>query len=359
MRVCIFSLDPNINRIDIGAGKERTLVEERLLSLAAEAGEIAVITPDWRGGKLLQFFRMWIRARRIFREKKFDLISVQDTAYLALLAFVLARQFKIPFEAQVHGFEKFFGLRKIIAGFVLRRADKIRAVSERLKKLLESRFKIHESRIYELPVYAQVATPSHLNSFGVLPLRKGRDEEKSDFVFLMVGRLVTIKNISLAINAFVKIAKEFPDARLQIVGSGPELHNLMAQVKRLSLGERVSFEGKQENTSDFYQNADAFLFTSDAEGWGIAVIEAAAHGLPIIMTDVGCAGEFIKNGENGIVIPVGDERALVEAMYRLITDEQMRVRFGTSACASFLKLPSASEQIKKQVSEWKDIILCV
>ena len=64
-----------------------------------------------------------------------------------------------------------------------------------------------------------------------------------------------------------------------------------------------------------------FLLTSNYEGWGLAIIEAASFGLPIIMTDVGCAGEIIKNEESGIIIPVGDKKALAAAMTKLIQNK--------------------------------------
>jgi glycosyltransferase involved in cell wall biosynthesis len=60
------------------------------------------------------------------------------------------------------------------------------------------------------------------------------------------------------------------------------------------------------------------------EGWGLAVIEAAAAGVPIVMTDVGCAGEIIKDGENGLVVPPGNVTALAEALERVMKDEALR-----------------------------------
>lgn len=343
MRVLNFSLDKEVL-------KEGSLVARRLAALSVAAGEVVVLVPSGKGSKLMQFLRLWQDAKKILSEKQFDLITVQDTAYLALLAYLLALKFRVPFEVQVHGFERFSGTRKVLAGFVLRRADKIRVVSERLQRELETRFKIQDSRIYELPVYVQgmpPTTPTPLASLGVLPLGKGGEEEKL-FTFLTVGRLVPIKNITMQIRAFARIAKEFSNVRLVIVGDGPERENLPKH-------DRVIFEGTQKELSRFYENADAFLLTSDSEGWGVVVTEAAAYGVPIIMTDVGCAGEFITDGENGIVIPVGDEDALVCAMRNIITDGELRARLGRGGRASFLALPTSEEHIQKQIAEWQKL----
>lgn len=345
MRVLNFSLDKAV--LDANSP-----VARRIRALSAVVGEVVVLTPfSHHGGKIAQFFALWKQAKKILSEKQFDLITVQDTSYLALLAYMLTRKFRVPFEVQVHGFEKSYGVRKLIALFVLRRADKIRVVSERLKRFLAFHFKLSTLNIYVLPVYVQgmpPTTPTPLTSLGVLPLGKGGEEEKL-FTFLTVGRLVPVKNIQMQIRAFARIANEFPEAQLQIVGDGPERENLPKH-------NRVIFEGTQKELSRFYENADAFLLTSNSEGWGVVVTEAAAYGLPIIMTDVGCAGEFIKNGENGIVIPVGDEDALVAAMKEIMTNAELRARLGRGGRASFLALPTPEVCIQTQIAQWRRML---
>ncbi|TSC57114.1 MAG: group 1 glycosyl transferase, partial [Parcubacteria group bacterium Greene0416_79] len=301
--------------------------------------------------------------------RRIDLITVQDTAYLALLAYLLARRFRIPFEVQVHGLEKFFGIRELIAGFVLRRADKIRVVSERLKRDLATRYTLHATRFYMLPVYTQIES--------LLPARLRLDEvqaggltprlpiggqalsvtpsQNRPFTFLTVGRLVSVKNIEMQIRAVAELVKKIPHIRLRIVGDGAERANLQLTTNNLQLEDKVIFEGEQRNVSRFYAEADAFLLTSDYEGWGLTVTEAAAYGLPIIMTDTGLAHEFIKQGENGIVIPVGDEEALASAMKQMIADEGLRARLGEAALRSARALPKAEEQIVQQAAKWREV----
>ncbi len=322
MRVLNLSLDREVS-------DPTSLVAKRLAELSVAVGEIVVLAPNGKESKVYQFFDLWWRAKEVLQERRCDLITVQDTAYLALLAYMLAKKFRVPLEVQVHGFERFRGVRKMIAWFVIKRADKIRVVSDRLRREISA-------RAYVLPVYTQIPSQP--------PPYKG-GEEGGDFVFLTVGRLVPVKNIGLQIRAFARIAKEFPNARLVIVGDGPERDNLPTH-------GCVIFEGAQKDLRRFYKDADAFLFTSNSEGWGVVVTEAAAYGLPIIMTDVGCAGEFIKNGENGLVIPVGDEDALVAAMKRIIKDGELRVHLGNAARRAFLSFPTAQVAIQKQVEAW-------
>ncbi len=335
-------------------------VQQRLVSLAEKTGEITVIVPrnenrekdisphlrvySVGGGKLLQFLNMWRRAERVLREKNYNLITVQDAYYLGLLGCIISKRFNIPLEIQVHGLEQFSGFRKWIAGFVLRRADTIRVVSERLRRELATRYTLHATRFYTLPVYTQVDTsPKRSTNRKAIPY---------PFTFLTVGRLVSVKNISLQIKAFAKLAEKVPHTRLRIVGSGPERANLEREARSLKLEASVRFEGEHTDMSRFYEEADAVLLTSDSEGWGRTVLEAAAYHVPSIMTNVGLAQEVIKNKESGFIIPVGDEKQLILAMKELIDNPALRERLGQGAYEAFRALPNREDQIRKQVEQW-------
>ena len=336
MRVLNLSLDRTIE-------DKKSLVAKRLAALSRAAGEVVVLVPR-AGNKVHECIALWRRAAAVLSKSRCDLITVQDTAYLALLAYLLARRFTIPLEIQVHGFESRSLLRRILARFLLYRADAVRVVSNRLNLLLSTNYHLLSTKIYTLPVYTQIEAP-----------REVQAKDHSVFSFLTVGRLVPVKNIGMQIHAFARLVKDSPNARLVIVGDGPELPNLQLSISDFQLQDKIILTGRQNDVSQYYKEADAFLLTSDSEGWGVAVTEAAAFGLPIIMTDVGLAGEFIKDGENGIVIPVGDEDALFSAMKRLVRDAGLRVRLGEAALRSFYALPRADEQIQKQVEAWRSL----
>lgn len=356
MRILNLSLDGNVIEKD-------SAVQKRLLSLAEKAGEITVFVPANRnakmllspqltvyafgGPKLFQLFRMWRKAIEELQRKQYDLITVQDPYFLGFLAARLAEKFTVPLEVQVHGFEKMKGGRVRLAKFVLKKAHRIRVVSERLKHELLSRFSILDSLIYVLPVYTQIEIPQRMLKRKTVPY---------PFTFLTVGRLVPVKNIVMQIRAMAELAKQIPHIRLRIVGDGPEWSNLQLSIIKYQLESKVSLEGEQKDVSRFYEEADAFLLTSDSEGWGLVVLEAAAHKLPIIMTDVGLAREVIKNEESGLVVPVGDEYELARAMKELIDKPELRVRLGEEAFLVFKALPSPEAQIQKQCVEWQSFI---
>ena len=352
MKVISIGLDASI--LDAGSA-----VRKRMVALAEKAGAITVFVPAVSdttdevsehltihsvcGIKPLQLLKLWQLISQELRVTTYDLITVQDTYFIGFLAVQLGKKFSIPVEVQVHGLEQFSGFRKWIAGFVIRRADRIRVVSERLKRELDSRFKIQDSRMYILPVYTQIEIPERTTKRKTVPY---------PFTFLTVGRLVSVKNIALQIRAFAKLAKMVPHIQLRIVGDGPLKEVLKAEVRSLDLQDQIIFEGYQTEVNRFYEEADAFLLTSDSEGWGRVVLEAAAHRLPIIMTNVGLAQEVIKNEESGLIIPVGDEGELVLAMRELLDKPELRTRLAEGACKAFKSLPSREEHIRKQVEQW-------
>ncbi|MCR4334672.1 MAG: glycosyltransferase [Patescibacteria group bacterium] len=285
--------------------------------------------------KFLAFWKIYKEAKEEITKNNFNVISVQDTYYLALLGVYLAKKYSVGIEIQVHGFEKYRGIRKIIAYFVLQNADSIRVVSNRLRERIKN-MGIAERKITTVSIYTDISAISP----------KLKYEINRKFIFLTVGRLVPVKNIGMQIKAFKEIVNEFPDSELWVVGDGPEKD-------RFEFNEKVKFFGNQDDLSHYYSSADAFLLTSKSEGWGLVIIEAGAYGLPIIMTDVGCAGEVVINGENGIVIPVEDKKSLIRNMKRIIEDEDLRRKFGTAIRSKVLSLPSKEKTLSLYKESWE------
>jgi glycosyltransferase involved in cell wall biosynthesis len=288
--------------------------------------------------KVAQLINLWRKGQEILRSNKFDLISVQDTSYVALVAYILAQRFGLPLEVQVHGFENNTGIRSIISSYIIKRASMIRTVSQRLKQELKTKYGVLNDNIYVVPIVRKIDCP---------PINRS----SSEFRFITVGRLVPVKNQALQLAAFTEIVKEFPHARLWIVGDGPERIKLQVQAAKSPAGT-VRFWGAQPDISSLLAQADAFVLTSNGEGWGMVVIEAACCKLPIVMTNVGCADEFIKSEENGLIIPVGSTDKLIEAMRLIITHDPLRRRLGLAAHESLSGLPSLEMGIVKIVETW-------
>ncbi|HKP83084.1 MAG TPA: glycosyltransferase family 4 protein [Pyrinomonadaceae bacterium] len=132
-------------------------------------------------------------------------------------------------------------------------------------------------------------------------------EEKSQRVFLFSGSLIARKGVDLLIAAFARLAQEFANVRLRIVGDG----ELRVESERV---EFVGFRDWHELPRE-YAAADVLCVPSRYDGWGLVVPEGLASGLPVIATDrMGAALEFVETGRNGWLIPAGDEEALLRVM---------------------------------------------
>jgi glycosyltransferase involved in cell wall biosynthesis len=298
--------------------------------------------------KLIQLVRMYRKAVSLITHAHYDVLTVHDTYYVAFMGWCIARRYGLGFEIQVHGFEKFSGVRALLAKMLLPRADAIRVTSARLKHLLVTQFKIPEEKITIAPLFAETSeNPSQP------PAPKLMAQKKNDFVFVTIARLVAVKNIALQIKAFKNLVAQYPDTQLWIVGDGPERARLEKVAHDLAVADKVVFWGWQADPSVFYAHADSYVLSSDSEGWGLVILEAAGYRLPIIMTDVGCAGEFIKDGTNGLVVPPGDDVAFEAAMLRLRADAMLRQSLGQTAKDSLASLPSEEELIQRYVASWE------
>jgi len=259
------------------------------------------------------------------------IITTQDPFETGFVGWLLAKKFKTGLEVQMHG--DFYGdnywkkerlvnqIRYYLGKFILWRADAVRVVSERIKKSVSSFVK---GELYEISVCASTEAVGDAyflkNKFsGAYP------------IILVVGNLVPVKNYKFLLEVFVEIKKRLPDAKLVIAGDGPLKKSLQLTAHGLRLGDDVFFAGYQKNLADFYSSADIFVHPSLYEGWGRAVIEAAYFGLPIVMTDVGLAGEAIINNESGLIVPVRDATALAEAVIGLVRDDKLRERLKEGA----------------------------
>ena len=224
-----------------------------------------------------------------------DVITAQDPFETGLVAWWIARRLKVPLHIQVH--TDFLSpeyarhsllnrLRVSIAGFVLRRAKRIRVVSERIKKTIGEECRLNVE-ISILPIFTDIVRIRHMQSDPALV----RAFERFDKKILFVGRLEPEKNPSLAVRAFAEAAPE--DTCLIIVGGGSERKTLGKLANKLGLmdGPRMVFFEEEAESAKYYPLADLVLVTSRYEGYGLVTIEALAPGVPVLSTDVGIAKE--------------------------------------------------------------------
>ena len=159
-----------------------------------------------------------------------------------------------------------------------------------------------------------------------------REDDAIDNRIVSVGRLTEQKNQKMLINAFARSTAS-KNHTLHIYGDGNLREELQAQIHALGMDNQIFLEGNSAHVHEDIKNAKLFVFTSDYEGLPNALMEAMAIGLPCISTDCspGGARMLIKNGENGILIPCGDEDRLIREIDTLLPNAERLTSLGQEA----------------------------
>ena len=149
-----------------------------------------------------------------------------------------------------------------------------------------------------------------------------------EFVLLQVARLDYLKDHATAVRTLARVLTQAPQARLALVGDGPERPAVEAHVRELGLGDKVRLFGTRADVARLLHGADTFLLTSTSEGIPLTVIEAMAAGLPVVATDVGGMREVVAHGTTGLLAAAKDDTALAGHVLRLASDGDLRLRMG-------------------------------
>jgi glycosyltransferase involved in cell wall biosynthesis len=154
-----------------------------------------------------------------------------------------------------------------------------------------------------------------------------RRRADDDVLVLSVARLVPEKGI----DDLVRAVADAGDPRLRLVAAGDGAERQALVDLAAELGVRLTILGHvaEAELAQLYVDADVFALLSHHEPWGVAVNEAAASGLPLLLSDrVGAASDLLAEGKNGFLVPAGDVRAAATALRRLASDPALRSRLG-------------------------------
>jgi L-malate glycosyltransferase len=151
---------------------------------------------------------------------------------------------------------------------------------------------------------------------------------ETDFVVIQVARLDHLKDHVTAIETFQRVVAQSPEAKLVLVGEGPERAKIEEAVQRLDLGSSVRMIGLRQDVPRLIRAADLFLLTSISEGIPLTLIEAMAARVPVVSTRVGGVVEVVEENCNGLLAPPGDAPALAERVLQLARNPAIRREFG-------------------------------
>ena len=148
------------------------------------------------------------------------------------------------------------------------------------------------------------------------------------------------------------LAGEGIQCKLIILGEGKEKENLLKLVEKLGLNDRVSFEGFQENPYKYLARSTVFVLSSLYEGFPNVLLEAMALGIPSVATRCPTGpDEIITEGVDGVLIPPADEKAIADAIKKLLLDEDLRKRLSEAG-----KRRIQDFAVEKIVKQYEDAI---
>lgn len=274
-----------------------------------------------------------------------DLIHSHTTFGIGWEAVMSANFLNIPLVGTHHGFLAEFlkhvkldyrimkPLARRYLSFYYNRCDAVISPSEALVKEL-MQYKLRR------PVHV-LSNPVDLKYFSV---NKTKDSLRKKFHFnkptiIHFGRLSYEKSTDLVLRAFAQILNWGIDARLVIIGDGPEREKLEALRKKLNIDKSVEFTGilLDNDLTERIAAGDFFVSASTIETQGLVFLEAMALGLPVIGVNAGGVPEYVDNGKNGFIVEPGNVKAIAEAMKKFIEHPELRENFGQNAKESVIK----------------------
>ena len=212
-----------------------------------------------------------------------------------------------------------------------RRSDAIVANSDAVAQDVARREGIPRDRITVIVNGVEPAVPLAPDRRRSLRAQWGADDES--IVVGCVGTMRPGKGHDRVVRIAAACAPQRPGMRVVLVGDGPVRGDLEAQVRELGVEEVVVFHGVEPDARTMYGAFDIVISASDAEGLPNNVLEAAVARRAILATDAGGTREAVLDGITGLLVPVGDEDALVAGLLRLTADAELRRTLGEAAAA--------------------------
>ena len=172
-----------------------------------------------------------------------------------------------------------------------------------------------------------------------------------DLIIGFVGRLSIQKGIIYMLDAFKLVVEKFKNVQLIIAGTG-ELEVMVEEfVSKFNLENRIHLLGFRKDISDLMKTFDIFLLPSLWEGFGIVLIEAMAAEKPIVATNTSSIPEIVKDGRNGILVPPENAEAISNALMKLISEPELRLKFGDEG----LKIVKEKFTIHRMINDYENI----
>jgi glycosyltransferase involved in cell wall biosynthesis len=314
----------------------------------------------------------------IIRKGKFDIVHthlIYSQIYGRLAAIGARAKRIVSSEQNVYNFKArypFLWIERRLSAWT----DRIVACSSKVREHLIERVGISPLKVVVVPngVDTELFFPIKKRSRLYPKVQRVREElglGAEDLVIGTVGHMSRQKGHEVLVAAMPRILKKYPKAKFVFVGKGKLRAKVQEQARRLGVEAAIRFAGLREDVPVVLNSFDVFALPSLWEGFGTAIIEAMACGVPVVASRVGGVPELIDEGTNGLLVPPGHPGPLADAIMRLLDDRKLRrdliyhglrsavSRFGVTRMVQtmvklYLQLVSQWHPPKREVSEWRD-----
>lgn len=318
------------------------------------------------GGVLRRLYRTLreaLKEVKASRAKGEDVVvTAQDPFVAGFLALLISRIKDVPFEVQEHAdFYSGYWEREVpifnrvlswLGCIVLRRADGIRVVSEKIRNHIIQRCNV------DAPPMAGQAKRIIINPV-IQDLSWHKSQELRPWpevpTIVVPCRFVHQKGLDTLIDALEQLKQEGTKFRLRLIGSGPLESAIRSWIQERGLSEEVSIESWAPQES-IWNNADMLVLSSRYEGWGRTIVEAMAARVPVVTTDVGCVGSFFRPQVDGRVVQPEDANALASAIREQFKEPERRDWMVRNAYERVRTLKTADEAVGIQRDAWRSAI---
>lgn len=230
-------------------------------------------------------------------------------------------------------------IRRIAHGFLMRRADRIVAVGEAVRRNIVDVFRVPAERMITIP---NAVDPRRIRTTGDREAtRRVLEIAPASPVLISLGALTWEKDPLAHVEIGARVLSGFPEAIHIIVGDGPMRSQVATAIRRRGLEKRILMTGARVDAADLLSASDVLLFASRPHGMesmNASVIEAGMLGIPAVAYAVGGVPEIVVNGLTGCLVPAGDVDSASDQVQQLLADPEARRAMGAAARERYLSL---------------------
>jgi len=294
----------------------------------------------------------------VARAEKLDLLHVHYAIPHSISAILARESIKqkmyVPVITTLHGTDiTLVGADRSylpITRYGLQQSDGVTAVSKFLKQATIETFDFDD-----VEVIPNFICGNHYHRIDNSQL-KADLAPNGERLLVHVSNFRAVKRPTDCVEILAKVRAEGVNARLIMVGDGPELSAVRHRAKLLDVADNTIFVGKQAMISDYMGIADVFLLPSELESFGLAALEAQACEAPVIATRIGGIPEVVTDGETGYLCEVGDVEKMSRDTLELLRHEDIRRAFGEKGREIAIERYSTSKIIPQYISYYESVL---